>query len=96
VRCACAIQRSLADHAVDVRMGLNTGDVVAEDDRYFGRTVYLAARVSSVADGGEILVSDVTRALVGDLPEVRFVDRGEHELKGLSGRHRLWEVRCRT
>jgi len=96
VQCAVAIQRSFADHPVCVRLGLNTGDVVAEDDRYFGRTVYLAARVSAVAEGGEILVSDVTRALVGDLPDVRFADRGEHELKGLSGRHRLWEVEWQT
>jgi class 3 adenylate cyclase len=96
VQCACAIQRSLAAHPIRVRMGINTGDVVSEDDRYFGRTVYLAARVSALADGRQILVSDVTRSLVGDFPEVRFTDRGEHELKGLSGRHRLWGVECRT
>lgn len=96
VECACAIQRALADHPLRVRMGLNTGDVVAEEDRYFGRTVYLAARVSAFAQGGEILVSDLTRALVGDLPRVSFADRGEHALKGLVGRHRLWEVEWRT
>lgn len=95
VQCALAIQRSLSEHPVSVRMGINTGDVVSEDDRYFGRTVYLAARVSALADGRQVLVSDVTRVLVGDLPDVRFTDRGEHELKGLSGRHRLWEVECR-
>lgn len=96
VQCACAIQRTFADHALDVRTGINTGDVVAEDDRYFGRTIYLAARVSARARGGQILVSDVTRALVGDLPDVQFADRGEHELKGLSGVHRLWEVEWRA
>jgi len=96
VKCACAIQRALADHTLNVRVGINTGDVVAEDDRYFGRTVYLAARVSGRARGGEILVSDLTRALVGDLPDVRFADRGEHELKGLAGLHRLWEVEWPT
>jgi DNA-binding NarL/FixJ family response regulator len=96
VQCACAIQRAFADHTLNVRIGINTGDVVAEDDRYFGRTVYLAARVSARARGGEILVSDLTRALVGDLPDVRFADRGEHELKGLAGRHRLWEVEWPT
>jgi len=58
--------------------------------------VYLAARVSGQARGGEILVSDVTRTLAGDLQGVRFVDRGEHELRGLAGRHRLWEVRWQT
>ena len=96
VQCACAIQRAFADHRLSVRMGLNTGDVIAEDDRYFGRTIYLAARVSGQARGGEILVSDLTRALVGDLSGVRFTDRGERELKGLAGRHRLWEVEWLT
>lgn len=96
VRCASAIQRALSQHPIRVRMGVNTGDVVAEDDRYFGRTVYLAARVAGLAQGRQILVSDITRALVGDLPEVRFAERGDHQLKGLVGRHRLWEVEWRT
>ena len=96
VECACAIQRAFERHPLRVRMGLNTGDVVAEDDHYFGRTVYLAARVSALAQGGEILVSDLTRALAGDVALVRFTDRGEHELKGLAGRHRVWEVEWRT
>jgi DNA-binding NarL/FixJ family response regulator len=95
VECACEVQRALDGHALTVRMGLNTGDVVDEDDRYFGRTVYLAARVSAKARGGEILVSDVTRTLVGNLAGVRFADRGEHDLRGLTGRHRLWEVEWR-
>jgi DNA-binding NarL/FixJ family response regulator len=96
VQCACAIQDAFADHALTVRMGLNTGDVVAEDDRYFGRTIFLAARVSGEARGGEILVSNVTRTLVGDLPGVRFADRGERRLRGLAGEHRLWEVEWRS
>jgi DNA-binding NarL/FixJ family response regulator len=96
VQCAVGIQEALAGHPLRVRVGLNTGDVIAEEDRYFGRTVFLASRVSALARGGEILLSDLTRALVGDLPEVGFHDRGEHELKGLTGRHRLWEVEWRT
>jgi DNA-binding NarL/FixJ family response regulator len=96
LQCACAVQRSLAEHPIRVRMGISTGDVVSEDDGYFGRTVYLAARVSGLAEGRQILVSDITRMLAGDLPDVAFVDRGEHELKGLTGRHRVWEVEWRT
>ena len=96
VQCACGIQQALAAHPVRVRMGINTGDVVSEDDRYFGRTIYVAARVAALADGRQILVSDVTRTLAGDLSEVAFADRGEHELKGLTGRHHLWEVEWRT
>ena len=96
VQCARAIQRRFLDQPLRVRIGINTGDVVSEDDRYFGRTIYLAARVSAQAGGGEILVSDLTRSLVGDLADVRFADRGEHELKGLVGQHRLWEVEWQT
>jgi DNA-binding NarL/FixJ family response regulator len=92
VQCAAAIQRALGDQPLRVRIGLNTGDVIAEEAGYFGRTVFLASRVTGAARGGEILVSDVTRALAGDQPELRFVDRGEHELKGFAGRHRLWQV----
>jgi len=57
---------------------------------------FMLAFAGALAHGGEILVSDLTRALVRDLPRVRFADRGEHELKGLGGRHRLWEVGWRT
>ena len=96
VQCASAIQRALAEHPIRIRMGINTGDVLADDGRYFGRTIYLAARVAGLAQGRQILVSDLTRALVGDLPEVRFAEHGEHELKGLVGRHRLWEVEWQT
>jgi DNA-binding NarL/FixJ family response regulator len=92
VHCAAAIQRALGEQSLRVRIGLNTGDVIAEEAGYFGRTVFLASRVAGAAAGGEILVSDVTRALAGDQPELRFVDRGEHELKGFAGRHRLWQV----
>jgi class 3 adenylate cyclase len=96
VQCACAIQRALAEHPIRVRMGINTGDVVSEDDRYFGRTIYVAARVAALAEGRQILVSDVTRTLAGDLSEVAFADRGVHDLKGLTGRHRLWEAEWPT
>jgi class 3 adenylate cyclase len=78
-----------------VRAGLNTGEVVAEGDRYFGRTVFVASRVAARAAGGQVLVSDLTRALVGDADGLRFRDAGEHRLKGLTGRHRLYEVEWR-
>ena len=93
VRCAVGIQRALAqsDSRVRVRAGLNTGDVIAEERGYFGRAVFVAPRVADAAGGGEILVSEVTRHLVGD-DGFEFRDRGPHELKGLKGRHQLFEV----
>jgi DNA-binding NarL/FixJ family response regulator len=91
VDCAVAIQRALEGGEVQVRIGLNTGDVIDDGDRYFGRTVFVAARVTEQARGGEILSSEVTKALAAECCE-RFVDRGEFELKGLRGKHRLYEV----
>jgi DNA-binding NarL/FixJ family response regulator len=94
VRCAIEIQRALERSGVRlrVRAGLNTGDVIAQETSgYFGRAVFLASRVADTAAGGEILVSEITRSLAGD-DSVEFRERGEHELKGLRGRHRLFEV----
>jgi len=92
VGCALAIQRALAGHRLSVRIGMHTGEVTSDGDRYFGRTVFVASRISTLARGGETLASEVTRLLAGDLPDVRFADRGEHELRGLAGLHRVWEV----
>ena len=93
VRCAVEIQRALERSGVPlrVRAGLNTGDVIAEERGYFGRAVFLASRVADAAAGGEILVSEVTRSLAAD-GGIEFRDRGTHELKGLKGRHRLFEA----
>ena len=56
-----------------------------------GRAVFVAARVSERARGGEILVSEITRRLAGD-DTLEFRERGAHELKGLRGEHTLYEV----
>ena len=96
VRAAGAIQRDLerAELPLRVRIGLNTGDVLSEEDRYFGRTVFLASRIAAQAAGGEVLVSELTRGLAGD-DGVRFRERGTRPLKGLKGEHRLYEVEWR-
>ena len=93
VRCAVEIQRALEDSGIGVRIraGANTGDVIAEERGYFGRAVFVAARVAEAACGGEILVSEITRTLAGD-DDVEFRERGPHELKGLRGSHTLYEV----
>jgi DNA-binding NarL/FixJ family response regulator len=93
LRCAVEIQRALAssDIGVSVRAGANTGDVIAEERGYFGRAVFVAARVAQTACGGEILVSEITRRLADD-GTLEFRERGQHELKGLRGEHTLYEV----
>ena len=64
-----------------MRVGLNAGEPIAEDDDLFGTAVSLAARIMGQGDGGEILVSDVIRALVAG-KGFAFTDRGEFIPKG--------------
>ena len=97
VACAVAIQRALCDHRLDlpdvkVRIGLNTGEVVCEDGDLYGQAVHAAARIAAKAGGGEILVSEIVKQLVGATPDVTFVDRGRYRLKGFPERCHLFEV----
>jgi class 3 adenylate cyclase len=98
VACALEIQRTLAadrqeqaDTAVHVRIGMDTGEVLAEEQRYFGSTVFRAARIADLAPAGRILVSEATKVLASQAG-FEFDDLGEHELKGLGAGHRLYEV----
>ncbi len=83
--------------ALKVRIGLHTGEPYFRPDvgrpDYFGPAVNRAARVMSAAHGGQILVSDTTRALaLPGLPTaITFRDMGTHRLKGV-GEERLWQV----
>ncbi len=102
VACAVGIQRALEEHnrqqsldeQVQVRIGLNTGEVIHEEEDLFGTAVNMAARIASKADGGEILVADVVRQLVAG-KEFLFNDRGDTELRGFEDPVRVYEVRWR-
>jgi len=97
VACATDIQRTLAanrkkeDEAIQVRIGMDTGEIIAEETRYFGSTVFRAARIADLAPAGRILVSEATKVLASQAG-FEFEDLGEHELKGLGPGHRLYEV----
>lgn len=93
VGCAIDLQRALArsNLPLRVRAGLNTGEVIAEERGYFGRTVFVASRVAGAAAGAEILVTELTRNLVGD-NDIPFRERGSHTLRGLKGTYSLYEV----
>jgi pilus assembly protein CpaF len=99
VECALDIQRTIAEYSklnperkMRIRIGINTGEVVEEAGDIFGAAVNVAARVAGKAKGGEILVSDVVRALVGPVAEINFEYRGHYRLKGFPDRWRLHEV----
>jgi hypothetical protein len=95
VRSAVDGQRALAQHGwpggaeVLVRMGLHTGEPTVGDEGYVGLDVVRAARICSAGHGGQILLSETTRALLGnDLPEgVSVRDLGQAHLKDIQHEH---------
>ena len=99
VEVAVAVQRALAEepwpHAstVRVRMGLHTGEARLAGGTYVGLDVHRAARIMAAAHGGQILVSDATRALAERAVNgIHFRDLGEHRLRDLSNRERLFQI----
>jgi class 3 adenylate cyclase len=82
VRCAQRIISDAGDLGLDLRTGLHTGEIERTSDDVAGLAVHLTARITSLAGSGEILVSRTVRDLVIG-SELRFTDRGEHELKGI-------------
>jgi adenylate cyclase len=67
-----------------IRVGLHHGPAIERAGDYFGAAVNLAARVSALAAGGEVLVSGQTAALVPDLEGVVYESRGRHTLRNVS------------
>jgi len=100
VRAAVEGQRALSDHdwprgaQVRVRMGLHTGEPTVGEEGYHGLDVVRAARICSAGHGGQILLSETTRALLGnDLPAAVSVhDLGEQHLKDIQQEH-VYELR---
>jgi class 3 adenylate cyclase len=99
VRGAVSAQRALGAHEwpegvdVKVRMGLHTGEPTVGDEGYVGMDVVRAARICSAGHGGQILVSEATRVLLGnDLPDgVEVRDLGKAHLKDVQ-HERIFEL----
>ena len=99
VAAAVAAQRALRSHEwpegreVRVRMGLHTGEPHIGEEGYLGLDVVRAARIASAGVGGQILVSETTRSLIGNvLPEgVAVLDLGEKSLKDIQHEH-IYEI----
>jgi class 3 adenylate cyclase len=95
VTAAVDAQRALRDHPwpegseVLVRMGLHTGEPHVGEEGYLGLDVVRAARISAAGHGGQILISETTRALLGNqLPEgVAVHDLGQQDLKDVQHEH---------
>jgi len=98
-RGAVEAQRALRAHQwpggaeVRVRMGIHTGEPAVGDEGYLGMDVVRAARISAAGHGGQILVSETTRALLGnELPDgVTLHDHGQAQLKDIQ-HERIYEL----
>ena len=83
-------QRALDGGPVRVRMGVHTGEPLLTEEGYVGLEVHRAARIAAAGHGGQVLVSQTTRELLGESPALR--DLGEHRLKDLAAPQRLYQL----
>jgi len=91
VRCAQAITKAVRPLGLEVRAGLHTGEVETIDGHVGGIAVHIGARVGTMAQASEVLVSSTVKDLVVG-SGLSFEDRGEHELKGVPETWRLFRV----
>ncbi len=100
LECAIAMQRAFAERnesaeePIKVRIGLNAGEPIAEDEDLFGMAVILAARIAAKAEGGEIVASEAVRQIVAG-KKFPFSDRGETALRGFEDRVHIYQVSWR-
>jgi pimeloyl-ACP methyl ester carboxylesterase len=91
VRCSLAIIRSLRDLGLEVRAGVHTGEIELRGDDVAGLAIHIGARVAAIAGPSEVLVSSTVKDLTAG-SGLTFEDAGEHELKGVPDRWRLYRV----
>ncbi|MGB7805697.1 MAG: adenylate/guanylate cyclase domain-containing protein [Actinomycetota bacterium] len=91
VRCAQTIVDAVHTLGIEVRVGLHTGEVAFEGDDVAGLGVAIGARVGAAAGPSQVLVSQTVKDLVAG-SGLGFVDAGEHQLKGVPDRWRLYRV----
>jgi adenylate cyclase len=100
VRCAVEIQRGMAERAaaaptdrrIDLRMGINIGDIIIDNDDIYGDGVNVAARLEALAEPGSICVSRVVRDQVRDKLDFAFEDLGDHSVKNIARPVRVFRV----
>ena len=98
VNCAIAIQSSAppatpSGHDFKLRIGINLGDIIVENDDIFGNGVNIAARLEPLADPGGICVSAIVTESVGNRLDISFEDCGEVQVKNLDRPIHVWKWR---
>jgi adenylate cyclase len=104
LRCAVEVQRQMAERnaatppekRIELRIGINLGDVIADGDDIFGDGVNVAARLEGLAEPGGICVSRVVRDQVRDRLDHTFEDLGEQQVKNIARPVRVYRVRDRA
>jgi class 3 adenylate cyclase/alpha-beta hydrolase superfamily lysophospholipase len=91
VRCARAIGDSVRELGIHIRAGLHTGEVEFVGDGVRGIAVHIGARIAALAAPGDIFVSATVKDLVAG-SGLEFEDHGEHELKGVPGKWRMYSL----
>src|SRR5499427_1382657 len=101
VRCAVAVQQAMperntgvaADSRIELRIGINLGDVIVEDDDLYGDGVNIAARIEALAEAGGVFVSNTVHDHVRDRLPFIFEDLGERQVKNIPRPVRVYRVR---
>jgi class 3 adenylate cyclase len=91
IRCAKSIVHAVNELELEIRAGLHTGEVELAGDAVRGIAVHTGARVASLAQPAEVLVSSTVKDLIAG-SGIELVDRGPHALKGIPGEWRLYAV----
>jgi len=91
IRYACAVREEVRPLRIELRTGIHTGEVEGRHRDLRGIALHIGQRVSMAAAPGEILVSSTVRDLARG-SGTEFVDRGDHELRGLPDTWRLYAV----
>jgi class 3 adenylate cyclase/pimeloyl-ACP methyl ester carboxylesterase len=91
IRCAQEIVLGVRKLGLEVRAGVHTGECELHEGKVAGVSVVIGSRVASLAEGGEVLVSQTVKDLVAGAG-LAFTDRGAAELKGVRGDWRLYAV----
>jgi TolB-like protein len=101
VRCAVEVQQAMAerntgvaaDSRIELRIGINLGDVIVESDDLYGDGVNIAARIEALADAGGVFVSNTVHDHVRDRLPFVFEDLGEQQVKNIARPVRVYRVR---
>jgi class 3 adenylate cyclase len=98
VEAAIMMQRGVVAHntanpnlPLHLKIGINAGEPISEDNDLFGTTVQMAARIVDKAQADQIFVSEIVRGICAGKP-IRFTNRGAYEMKGFDGGVVLYEA----